>query len=562
MKIRLLLALLLCSTLGFSQGIKLSDITNYLSKNTIGEIDKSLKSKGWLYYEDEESSVEGVQVKVWAYKHNPKTNKAVAWMSISFKDNIPLRALYEIFDYSLTIPFSTSAYDNGFRFEDIKQDEKEFKKRLSTSKFYLYEYQAKDYDKGYQFDVVVKSSILDTRNGKKYTYYDNGQIKTEYSVKDDELSGLQKSYYENGNLKKEGNWDKDKETGLFKFYDENGVLENDETYSSGELHGPAHFYYPDGTMEYSCVYFYGKKNGVAEKYNEEGKLISKTNYVADKRFGEYLEFVNGNESFKCSYIEDELNGSFKETLYDENNEAYATVKGYYKKGYLDGKIVGLYLGSNDTLSVRQYENQLPKGVWRYYDKNKELSKRMTFVNGHASVSEYFEDGKVTDRIEMKNMTADYWFFEYMYTTDKSKITVNYRVPTYELDKNYNEFTAFETETAIFEVESTLDSYYKYGYYAYENEVLVFSGNYDENDEKSGQWERYFKSQKIKSVLAYESNEVLKEEFFNKKGKPFSGKVVYEMVGKRFSIAVKDGLRNGPTEEKDLETKEVVIYNYI
>ncbi len=562
MKIKLLLALLLCSTLGFSQGIKLSDITNYLSKNTVTEIDKSLKSKGWLYYNDETSDVEGVVVKVWAYQHNPKTNKAVAWMSISYKDNTPLRALYEIFDYTLTIPFSTSTSANGFVFEDIKQDDKEFKKRYATSKYYLYEYQAKDYDKGYQFDIVVKSSILDARNGKKYTYYDDGQVKTEYFLKNDELNGLQKSYHENGNIKKEGNWVNDKESGLFKFYNEDGVLENDETYVNGVLEGPAHFYYPNGTMEYSCDYSYGKKNGLAQKYDENGKIISKTNYIGDKRFGEYTEYVNGQESFKCYYIKDELSGPYTETLFDEDDKPYATVKGTYKEGYFDGKIIGYYLGTKDTLSVRTYQNQLPSGEWRYYDKNKQLSKRMSFVNGHASVSEYFSNGKVTDRIEMKSATDEYWFFEYVYGSDDSKVTVNYRVPTYELAKNYNEFSAFESETAIFDVESTLDSYYKYGFYSYENKVLIFSGNYNEENAKSGQWERFFKGQKVKSTLEYVDGEVAREMFYSKKGKPFSGKVVYEMIGTRFSISVKDGMRNGPTEEKDLETKEVSVYNYV
>lgn len=562
MKVNLLLALLFCSTIGFSQGIKLSDLTNYLTKNSISEIDRSLKAKGWVFYEDEASTHEGVIVKVWTYKLNPKTDKAVAWMSVSFKDQTPLRALYEIFDYSLTIPFSTSIYESDFRFEDIKSDDKEFKKRYSTSKYYLYEYQAKDYDKGYQFDLIVKSSELDSRNGTKYTYYDNGQLKTEYVVKDDKLEGYQKSYHENGNLRKEGNWKNDNEDGLFKFYDEDGVLKSDETYVDGKLQGPAHFYYPNGRVEMSSMYSYGKKTGLCEEYTEDGDLISKTNYIGDQRFGEYTEYVKGKESFKCAYINDELSGYFTETLYDENNQAYAVVKGFFSKGYLDGKVIGMYSGTKDTLSIRQYENGTPKGEWRYYDKNKEISKRMTFVNGHAAVCSYYENGELSERIELKNTTEDFWFFEYNYTGLKSSITMNYRVPRYELDKNHNEFNAFETETAIFEKESTSDSYYKYGLYSYENDVLIFSGNYNENNEKSGQWERYFKSQKIKSNLTYVDNKLVKEEFISKKGKPFSGKIIYEMVGTRFTITVKDGLRNGPTEEKDLETKEVVIYNYV
>ncbi len=562
MKVNLLLALLFCSTIGFSQGIKLSDLTNYLTKNSISEIDRSLKAKGWVFYEDEASTHEGVIVKVWTYKLNPKTDKAVAWMSVSFKDQKPLRALYEIFDYSLTIPFSTSIYESGFQFEDIKSDDKEFKKRYSTSKYYLYEYQAKDYDKGYQFDLIVKSSELDSRNGTKYTYYDNGQLKTEYVVKDDKLEGYQKSYHENGNLRKEGNWKNDNEDGLFKFYDEDGVLKSDETYVDGKLQGPAHFYYPNGRVEMSSMYSYGKKTGLCEEYTEDGDLISKTNYIGDQRFGEYTEYVKGKESFKCAYINDELSGYFTETLYDENYQPYAVVKGLFSGGYLQGKVVGMYSGTKDTLSIRQYENGTPKGEWRYYDKNKEISKRMTFVDGHAAVCSYYENGELSERIELKNTTEDFWFFEYNYTGSKSSITMNYRVPRYELDKNHNEFNAFEAETAIFEKESTLDSYYKYGLYSYENDVLIFSGNYNENNEKSGQWERYFKSQKIKSNLTYVDNKLVKEEFISKKGKPFSGKIIYEMVGTRFTITVKDGLRNGPTEEKDLETKEVVIYNYV
>lgn len=561
MKTVLLLCFLLIGTIGNAQSIKLGDLTNFLTKSSLAEIDKTLKAKGWMYYNIETTKVEGVMTKVWTYKLNPKTSKAVAWMSISYKDDAPLEALYEIFDYTLTMPFSSSTYEYGFKFEHIEQNDNEFKKRYSTSKFYLYEYQAKEYEKGYQFNLVLKGSVLDGRNGKKKSYYDNGQVKTEYEMKDGELNGIQTSYHENGNLKKEGNWKNDKEDGVFKFYNENGQLESDETYVNGELNGPAHFYYDNGNMEYSCVYSYGKKTGLAEKYNEKGELFSKTNYLLDKRFGDYTEYVKGKESFKASYSGDVLYGSFTENLYNSEDEHYATVTGRYKDGYLDGKVIGKYL-NGDTLSVRQYKDQKPMGEWRYYDKDKKMSKRMTFVNGSASVSEYFEDGKVVDRIELKNTTEDYWFFQYDYTAGKSKVTVNYRVPRYELEPNYNEFSAFESETGIFELESTLETPYKYGYYAYENDVLIFSGNYDENNEKSGQWERYFKSQKIKSVLLYSAGEISKEEFFNKKGKPFSGKVVYEMVGTHFTITVKDGLRNGPTIEKDLETKKEEIYNYV
>lgn len=562
MKQLALLLLLSFGTFSFAQSIKLTDLTGFLTKKSVNEIKTQLESKGWLFYEKEDSHIAGVETWVWTYSYTAKTDKAVAWMSVGFDGTTPIRAQYEIFDYDLTAPFSSSIYDSNFKFEHIEQDEKEFTKRYANDKYYLIEYDGIGYETGDQFEVILKESKADVRNGVKKTFYDDGQLKSEYTMYDGKLNGKSTSYYEDGTIKKIGTWRNDKEHGLFQFYNEDGTLDSDEMYMDGKLDGPAHFYFPNGKLQSAYEYKYGKKSGLAQEYDEAGNLEMEYKYIGGEKFGEYKEYTNGIESFKCFYLSDKLSGPYTQTLFNEDNEPYATVKGSYKDDFLDGTIVGMYLNTKDTLSIRKYANSFPVGEWRYYSKAKKLTKRIQFKTNDRNVMQYFEDGIMTEEVVFTKEDADYWYFTYVYNNGDAIINASYRIPFVELEPNQHVFTVFEDETQIFEDAGVVDSYYKYGPYLYENKVLKYSGNYNESSQKFGKWSRLYKASGVNCELTMEDGVLMSEYFLSKKGKPYSGKIVYEMSGSRNSIAVKNGLRNGVTEEKVLADKTVYITNYI
>lgn len=562
MKHLLLIIVFSCFGTAFSQGIKLQDLVDFIAKPTVEDVRKTLEAKGWVFYKKEASNISGVDSWTWSYKYNAKTKEAVAWMTVSCDGTKPLRTFYEIFDYSLTSPFTMDLYKSKFTFEDIDSDNEEFKRRYATSTHYLYEYQSKDSDDGVRYECILRSSKADSRNGDKVSYYASGAVKSEYRVVDGKLNGKETSYHENGKLQRTGTWWNDKEKGLFQFYDKDGVLESDETYMDGKLDGPAHEYYPNGKVKLSENYIYGKRSGDLQRFDENGNMTSTTPYLYGKRLGVYKEFHNGQESFVCLYIRDSLNGTYTETLFDENDQPYAKVSGSYKNDYLDGTILAFYLNDKDTLSIRHYENMHPKGEWRYYDRNKQLTKRMRFENGHAAVMEYFEEGSRIEEILMTKTDKVFWYFEYNYDAKGAIIQAHYRVPQFRMEPNEHEFTYFESETGIFADEGVVDSHYKYGPYVYETNVLKYSGDYNEDGHKSGTWTRLYKKSGVTCEIVYEDGDFISEYFRSKKGKPYSGKLVFDSGKVHYSIAIKDGVRHGITEEKSLEDGTVSKSNYV
>jgi hypothetical protein len=70
--------------------------------------------------------------------------------------------------------------------------------------------------------MVLKADSLDFRCR---SYYPNGQLESEYFIKDSMLHGVNKTYYSNGKLKFEGKWSNGKKDDYFKYYDSLGHLD-------------------------------------------------------------------------------------------------------------------------------------------------------------------------------------------------------------------------------------------------------------------------------------------------------------------------------------------------
>ena len=72
-------------------------------------------------------------------------------------------------------------------------------------------------------------------NGRRVSYYDNGQLRGKGSFKDGELNGPYESYYENGQLMWKRNFKDGKLDGLWEEFDEEGNLTKTEEWKDGEL---------------------------------------------------------------------------------------------------------------------------------------------------------------------------------------------------------------------------------------------------------------------------------------------------------------------------------------
>ena len=70
-------------------------------------------------------------------------------------------------------------------------------------------------------------------NGKAFTYYENGQLRSEGNWENEERHGYWKEYYESGQLRSEGNWKNEERHGYWKEYYESGQLKSERNYKDG-----------------------------------------------------------------------------------------------------------------------------------------------------------------------------------------------------------------------------------------------------------------------------------------------------------------------------------------
>ncbi len=558
----LFLFLVLGTVYSSAQNVTIADLKKLVDMPTSLSAQQWIESKGFKFYKDYDSKIEGVTTKSWAYGYNAKTDKAVAWLSISSDGNKPIRSYYEVFDFTLITPLSLGIYENKYTFEDIEENDEKFTKRFSNGNYYLYEFQNKNSAKGTQFECIKKLSKADPMNGTSIKRYDDGSVKMTHEVRDGKLNGVAREYNEYGTLIVEGNYVNDQEEGLFSYYDDNGVLDFTETYKYGKLNGEYIVYHPNGKPKKKCTYSYGIRTGDAFEYDEEGNIISEYDYINNKKFGVYKEYTDGVETFSGMYLNDSLNGFFTQTLINAKGEFYATMKGSYKGDYLEGPIVAMYKDTKDTLSYRLYKNGVPTGNWKYFDKEGKYDKIIRFGDGKSGIMVYFENGEAVDSIYFNGVAGTNWKFHFASHLDGQSIQLDYEVPIQKIGLNGHVYRVFEDETMIYTAPTLLKSHYKTGLYRFENNVVIHTGNF-QNDLKVGVWRRMYKDSKITAELTYDDqNELIKEFFTSKKGKPFSGKIEVESDGILYKILVKDGLRDGISTETDVKTKEVSSFKYV
>jgi len=95
--------------------------------------------------------------------------------------------------------------------------------------------------------------------GKKYVYFENGQLAEEL-------------FFKNG-----------KEEGNVKNYSEKGILIKDFNYKNGELHGSYKDYTSEGDLVVEGQFKNGKKHSIWKYYNN-GKLTKEKNFSDQKSF--------------------------------------------------------------------------------------------------------------------------------------------------------------------------------------------------------------------------------------------------------------------------------------
>jgi len=121
---------------------------------------------------------------------------------------------------------------------------------------------------GVGFGVFKNENVHSNEKSTKTTYYESGEIRSEFSIRQGKKFGKASTFHKNGSLASTGNYYKNLKTGSWKYYDSNGKLDNAFKMKNGQAKISAkkinHY-----------IGEYQPKNGPTRKiFIEDGQLFS------------------------------------------------------------------------------------------------------------------------------------------------------------------------------------------------------------------------------------------------------------------------------------------------
>jgi uncharacterized protein len=320
-----------------------------------------------------------------------------------------------------------------------------------------------EYKKGFVVErmKINRKDQNNLKQGKWYTFYDNGNVKVEGIYKDDKKNGYFKEYTENGDLvsvskyvmdiKQEDAEEITKLDVLNEYYPD-GKLKASGTYRNGVPEGIRREYGKDGTIEKSYIYKSGyiigegivteagSREGHWKEFYSNGTLKGEGDYKDDKRVGEWIFYYpDGNKEeigkFTNSgkktgiwkwFFEDgqlKIEEGYKNDLLDGLHTEYDETGKVVEEGeYLDGQEDGPWFSvSGDYYEKGTYRDGLKSGIWisMYLETvdNKTdsiLSFKGNFIddNPDGKHTYYWENGKIKDEGNYISGKKDGDWFKY------------------------------------------------------------------------------------------------------------------------------------------------------
>jgi len=165
-----------------------------------------------------------------------------------------------------------------------------------------------------EIDLKIDEVALDQSSIERQTlFYENGQLKQEFFVLENQLHGPSRYYSPSGQLLSESWYYNDKQEGKSIQYYASGALASVRQFKNNLLHGPQEYFYENGVLTTSMNYFEGLLHGIVRTFTEEEKKLREIGYKNGKRNGtERMWYPNGQLVIECQYEEGIPTGEAKE----------------------------------------------------------------------------------------------------------------------------------------------------------------------------------------------------------------------------------------------------------
>ena len=585
------LTLLTCLSI-FGQKLTLTDLTNLCNKKNWEDVNQTLLTKGWVYYDSEKGSTYKYNTITWSFNKDYYNDKAQGWFYLYTYEGFPNKISYTVLNKESYSLIQNSISSAGFKLVKSEIEDNEVISTYGNTSYTLTVSTEKRKDSdwssrsltAYNITLIKKSGIYDEDNGKKIDYYYGDVVKAEYTLLNGKINGQLKVYHYNGKIKKIGSYTNGIENGIFKEYDDKGNLEAEYSMSNGELNGSLKVYYPNGKLKKSGNYLKGKehgnfveyddegnkeaeyvmangmKNGVLKIY-EDGRIDVSTTYKDDVRNGQRIEYYYNYETGKLKlkqigdYLNDEKNGTWKLFYVEDNNTERLLTFENYSRGIKNGSFQE---AKGDSLIIGHYRNDKLSGEYKVYFDFTRMLLGGVIRTDTANLSliangSYYEDEK-----------SGYWKNYDLTGTLRSEGRFSNGQKTGEWKHYYTNWTNDKGESEPYSKQLFLVENYSNGKldgkstrYSYLNEEEYPCSETDENKNPLDTCKRYV----YQKVL---------ETAFYKNGKLNGPFEIRDSINEVFvKGSFKDDLKDGEWlhrySDKDFEEKPYFIYqkgNYI
>ncbi len=247
-------------------------------------------------------------------------------------------------------------------------------------------------------DDNEKKIIINDNNYKTIkTFYDNGNRKNVYTLKNGKFSGKVSHFYKNGKIKEVCYYKNDRHNGCFKeFYD-------------------------NGALKVKRYYVYGRKTGSYKEYFASGqlKIIGRFNRNGEKTGNFIVNRENGNVNFIIPYFKNKREGNCIKYYHNQKIKS--------RKFYRDGKLNGYVFNYDENerpILIGCYNNNMKNGVFQkiYYEDGNVRKEEKFFANNvpHSLKVTYTNNimtsyenkrGNYLHGIQMNNIQGDSSYFK-------------------------------------------------------------------------------------------------------------------------------------------------------
>ena len=291
-----------------------------------------------------------------------------------------------------------------------------------------------------QYFTFNKDELLD---GESRQYYEEGDIKSISTFKNNVADGTFISYYQNGNIKENHTYKNGNEEGEGIFYYENGKLEEKYFMKNGKLDGEAINYFEDGKIKNKAIFKDGvtleeeiyKDNEIRKNTFKNGEVIQQDIYSKNKILKAKKSLLENGKMKIISYYE---NGNKEEEVFVINElfDGEALVyypsgklkeKDFFKNGKRDGEAI-IYYENGNVKQKSLFKNDKREGdLFMYYPSGK-LRQTEKFINGKedGEVIEYYESGVIKEKAYFINgkQEKEHFFYDEKGNLTKTEIYKN------------------------------------------------------------------------------------------------------------------------------------------